>query len=186
MYVWLQHRRCRRSTLESLAQAPYLYAFIVKVECCSEVSNVFGQDFYSGNDAIVPYSLRANTWTHFAFSYVTFAFGLLLLYAITDMMVHQYARYTSTARCVQHIRMGSLQVQDRVVIFELVLKRLPLPGTSTNTQLGQSTYGTQQNMIGLLDEVVLYPSLLSDANVTNLFNAYGVGTVTNMTAVWCV
>ena len=41
-------------------------------------------------------------------------------------------------------------------------------------------------MIGLLDEVVLYPSLLSDANVTNLFNAYGVGTVTNTTAVWCV
>ena len=32
-------------------------------------------------------------------------------------------------------------------------------------------------MLGLLDEVVLYPALLSDANVTNLYQSYGVGTV---------
>ena len=27
------------------------------------------QDFYSANDATVPFSLRANVWYHFAFSY---------------------------------------------------------------------------------------------------------------------
>ena len=32
-------------------------------------------------------------------------------------------------------------------------------------------------MYGLLDEVVMYNFQLSDSNVTNLFNAYGAGTV---------